>query len=83
MELLKISAPDWSKEVSSRSKTEPLLPRIVGRGEVLVELLLRHHTLHLIEHPFLDQPLGALWIPEMIFKKMSQMVLVFDSRVPH
>ena len=49
---------------------------------MLVELLLRHHALHLIEHPFLDQPLGALWIPEMIFKNVSQMVLVYDSRVP-
>ena len=80
--MFEVSAPDWGEEVSSRSKTEPLLPRIVGRGEVLVELLLRHHALHLIEHPFLDQPLGALWIPEMIFKNVSQMVLVYDSRVP-
>ena len=57
-----ISQPDWLKEVSSRSKTEPLLPRIVGRGEVLVELLLRHHLLHLLEHPLLDEPLGVVWV---------------------
>ena len=82
VELFEVSAPDWLKEVSPRSQTEPLLPRVVGRGEVLVELLLRHHTLHLIEHPFLDQPLGALWIPEMIFKNVSQMVLVYESQVP-
>ena len=46
------------------------------------EVLLGHHALHLIEHPFLDQPLGALRIPEMIFKNVSQMVLVYDNRVP-
>ena len=47
---------------------------------MLVELLLRHHTLHLIEHPFLDQPLGALWIPDD--EKCEPLVLVYDSQVP-
>ena len=42
VELFEVSAPDWLKEVSPRSQAEPLLPRVVGRGEVLVELLLRH-----------------------------------------
>ena len=86
MELFEVSAPDWGKEVSSRSKAEPLLPRIVGRGEVLVELLLRHHALHLIEHPFLDQPLGALRIPDnVMFSGMhvTYGALSFVSRESH
>ena len=66
MELIEVSAPDWGKEVSPRSQAEPLLPRVVGRGKMLVELLLGHHALHLIEHPFLDQPLGTLRIPDNI-----------------
>ena len=29
---------------------------------MLVELLLGHHLLHLLEHPLLDEPLGVVWV---------------------
>ena len=53
--------PNWIKEVSPRSKAEPLVQGVVGWVEVLLEIIPRHRAFHLLEHPPLDQPLGVIW----------------------
>ena len=51
--------PDGPEEVAGWREAEPLLPRVVGRREVPLKLLLGHDLLHLLVHAALDQPLGV------------------------